>query len=65
MRRLILCLLGTVALLSGCLSVRQVEEHRVASVGVGPNGVTVQDDGSAQERTWRGPSFVRPDSAAP
>jgi hypothetical protein len=65
MRRLSLCLIGVAALLSGCLSVRQVEGHRVASVGIGPNGATVQDDGSAQERTWHGPSFVRPGSPAP
>ncbi len=61
MGRLLRALAWSALLSGGCLSVHQEESHRVASVGVGPGGVTAQEDGCKQERTWRGPCFVRPD----
>jgi hypothetical protein len=58
LRRALAC---AAVLMSGCLSVTQQEGHRTASVGVGPGGVSVQEDECKQERAWHGPCFVRPD----
>ncbi len=52
--------------LSGCMSTRCVEQSRIITTGVGPDGcLSWTREASQTERCWKGPWLAQPEQIRP